>query len=195
MVIMPDLKIGLWNGWLFMSVFILQMLVMMLGDKNVQQRTHIPPEARRNKSEKNVSVIANLIWLVALVYSLFLPFQLTTIWFYVGLTVFVIGLLVLATATMSFMTTPVDELIAKGIYQVSRHPMYLSTFLICMGTGMGTASWIFMLLSVLMAYYFRQEALIEERICLEQYGNDYQEYTKRVPRWIGIPKQGRVSKT
>ena len=186
---MLGLKIGFWNGWLFMSVFILQMLVVMLGDKNVQQRTHIPPEARRSKSERNVSTIANLVWLIALVYSVFLPFQLNTLWFYIGLAIFVIGLLVLAAATMSFMTTPVDELITKGIYRISRHPMYLSTFLICMGTGIATASWIFMLLSMLMAYCFRGEALIEERVCLEQYGRDYQEYTERVPRWIGIPRQ------
>ena len=172
-----------------MSVFILQMLVMMLGDKNVQQRTHIPPEARRNKSERNVSVIANLLWLIALIYSVFLPLQLNTLWFYIGLTVFVIGLIVLSLATMSFMTSPIDELITKGIYQVSRHPMYLSTFLICMGTGIGTASWVFMLLSLLMAYCFRQEALIEERVCLEQYGRDYQEYAERVSRWIGISRQ------
>jgi len=189
---MLDFKIGFWNGWLFMSVFILQMLVMMFGDKSVQQRTHIPPEARRNRSERNVSVIANLVWLIALIYAVFLPIQLNTLWFYIGLTVFVVGLIVLAAATMSFMTTPVDELITKGIYRVSRHPMYLSTFLICMGTGIATASRIFMLLSLLMAYCFRQEALIEERICLEQYGSDYQEYANSVPRWIGFPKQGQV---
>jgi protein-S-isoprenylcysteine O-methyltransferase Ste14 len=173
-----------------MSVFILQMLVMMLGDKKVQQRTHIPPEARRTKSERNVSTTANLVWLIALIYSLFLPFKLHTLWFYIGLIVFVIGLIFLGSATMSFMTTPVDELITKGIYQVSRHPMYLSTFLICIGTGTATASWIFMLMSLLMAYCFRGEALIEERVCLEQYGRDYQEYTNRVPRWIGIPRRG-----
>jgi len=187
---MPELKLGFWNGWLFMSVFILQMLFMMLGDKSVQQRTHIPPEARRSKSERNVSLIANLLWLIALIYSVFLPLQLNTLWFYIGLAIFVIGLIILAAATMSFMITPVDELITKGIYRISRHPMYLSTFLICMGTGIGTVSWVFILLSLLMAYCFRGEALIEERVCLEQFGSDYQEYSKRVPRWIGIPKQG-----
>ena len=84
---MPELKLGFWNGWLFMSVFILQMLVMMLGDKSVQQRTHIPPEARRSKSERNVSLIANLVWLAALIYSLFLPLQVNTLWFFIGLVI------------------------------------------------------------------------------------------------------------
>ena len=188
MSILPTLKIGVWNGWIFMSVFILQMLVIMFADKNVQKRTHIPAEARRNKLERSISIIANIVWLLALIYSVFLPLQINTNWFYIGLAVFIIGLIFLASATLIFMTTPIDELITRGIYQFSRHPMYLSTFFICLGTGIATVSWIFMLLSLLIAFCFQQEALIEERICLEQYGSDYREYKARVPRWLGIPK-------
>ena len=186
MAILSTLKIGIWNGWLFMGVFILQMLVIMFADKKVQKRTHIPPETRRNQFERSVSVIANILWFFALIYSVFLPLQLNTIWFYIGLVVVVIGVIILAAATMSFMTTPVNELITKGIYQFSRHPMYLSTFFICLGTGIATASWIFTLLSLLIAFCFRWEAHIEERICFEQYGNDYREYMDKVPRWFGF---------
>jgi protein-S-isoprenylcysteine O-methyltransferase Ste14 len=185
---MPNLKIGVWNGWLFMSVFILQMSVMMFADKNIQNRTHIPVEARHNKSERSISAIANFIWLLALVYSVFLPLKLENNWFYLGFTVFVIGVMFLAAATLSFMTTPIDELITKGIYQFSRHPMYLSTFFVCLGTGIATMSWLFIFLSLLIAVCFRQEALVEERICLEQYGNEYRKYMDRVPRWLGIPR-------
>jgi protein-S-isoprenylcysteine O-methyltransferase Ste14 len=89
---------------------------------------------------------------------------------------------------MNFITTPVDEIITKGIYRFSRHPMYLSTFFICLGTGLATASWVFTLLSLIIAFCFQQEALIEERICIGQYGDDYREYQARVPRWFGIPR-------
>ena len=171
-----------------MSVFILQMLVIMFADKNIQNRTHIPAEARRNKFERSVSVIANFLWLLALIYSVFLPLNLENYWFYVGFTVFVLGVVFLTAATMIFMTTPIGELIIKGIYRYSRHPMYLSTFFVCLGTGIATTSWIFILLSLLIAVCFRQEALIEERICLEQYGSGYREYMERVPRWLGIPR-------
>jgi len=186
MLAMLNLKIGIWNGWLFMSVFILQMLVIMFADKNIQNRTHIPTEARRNKLERSISVIANIVWLLALIYSVLLPLNLEDNWFYVGFTFFVIGAVFLAAATKSFMITPIDTLITRGVYQYSRHPMYLSTFLICLGTGIATTSWIFILLSLLIAICFRQEALLEERICLEQYGSDYREYMERVPRWLGI---------
>jgi len=171
-----------------MSVFILQMLVIMFADKNVRDRSHIPPEARRNVLERNISVIGNLIWLLALIYSVFLPLQLDTNWFYLGFSVFIIGVIFLSTATLSFVTAPIDELITKGIYQISRHPMYLATFFICLGSGIATASWMFIALSLIVALCFRQEALMEERHCLEQYGGVYEEYMDSVPRWLGLPK-------
>jgi len=188
MLAMLNLKIGIWNGWLFMSVFVLQMLVIMLADKNIQNRTHIPTEARRNKLERSISVIANIVWLSAMIYSVFLPLKLESNWFYVGFTVFVIGAVFLAAATKSFMITPVNKLITEGVYQYSRHPMYLSTSFICLGTGIATMSWIFILLSLLIAICFRQEALLEERTCLEQYGSGYRDYMERVPRWLGVPR-------
>jgi len=30
--------------------------------------------------------------------------------------------------------------------------------------------------------------IVEERFCLEKYGDAYREYMNRTPRWIGIPK-------
>jgi len=183
-----ELKIGLWNGWTFMSVFILQMLVMMFADKNAQQRTQIPPGARRNRFERNINLIANLVWLLALIISIFLPLQLKTGWFAGGLSVFILGVIFLVAASRSFITAPGEAPITSGVYRISRHPMYLATFLISLGTGIATASWTFILLSVLMALCFWQEALIEERICLEQYGSEYWEYMQSVPRWLGVPK-------
>jgi protein-S-isoprenylcysteine O-methyltransferase Ste14 len=186
---MSNLKPGLINGWLFMSVFILQMIGMMFADKQVQERTHIPADANRSKREKSVSIIANGVWLIGLIYSVFLPLRLESFWFYVGLFVFVIGLAFLVLATHSFMTTPIDELITKGIYQLSRHPMYTATFLIFLGTGIAAKDWLFILLSIMIAFCFREEALLEEKICLEQYGNVYWEYMHKVQMWFGIPGQ------
>jgi len=67
--------------------------------------------------------------------------------------------------------------------------MYLSTFFICLGTGIASASWIFIFISIIMALFFYKEMLIEERFCLGKYGNSYKEYSERVPRWIGLPKK------
>ena len=189
MSLIPAFKIGIWNAWIFMSVFLLQMLAIMFVDKRAWERSHIPTEARRNKLERYVGIIANLIWLLALGYSVFLPFQLGTTWFYIGLSVFIIGLTLMALATFNFIATPSDQLITKGAYQFSRHPMYVATFFICLGAGIATGSWLFIFFIIIMALCFYQEALIEERYCLNRYGNVYQEYINRTPGWIGVPKK------
>ena len=189
MFLVPAFKIGIWNAWIFMSVFLLQMLAIMFIDKRVRKRSHIPIEARLNKLERYAGIIGNLIWLLALGYSVFLPLQPGTTWFYIGLSVFIIGLTLLALATFNFVTTPIDQLITKGVYNFSRHPMYLATFFICLGSGIATISWLFIFFSIIMALCFYQEALIEERYCLNKFNNDYQEYINRTPRWIGIPQR------
>ncbi len=169
MFLIPAFKIGIWNAWIFMSIFLLQMLVIMLANKNVKERSHIPKETRQNKLENYIGNIGNFFWLLTLGYSIFLPLQLKTIWFFIGLFIFIIGLTLMVIATYNFIIIPADQLIIQGVYKFSRHPMYLAIFL-----------------SIIMAFCLYQEALIEERYCLNKYGNAYQEYIKRTPRWIGL---------
>lgn len=172
-----------------MSVFLLQMLAIFCVDKCAWERSHLPIEVRRNKLERHAGIISNFVWLLALVYSVFLPLQLGTTWFYIGFSVFIIGLSLLGVATFNFIATPTDQLITKGGYNISRHPMYLATFFICLGSGIAAGSWLFIFFSIIMALCFFQEALIKERYCPDRYGNAYQEYINRTPRWIGIPKK------
>ena len=186
---MPTFKIGILNAWIFMSVFLIQMLVIMFADKRIREKSHVPGDTKRNMRERYGGIIGNFVWLLAMGYSVFLPIQFGAIWFYVGLSVFFIGFVVIAIATFNFITTPAELLITKGIYQFSRHPMYLATFFICLGTGIATVSWLFVLFSIIMASCFYQEALMEERYCLNRYGKAYKEYMNRTPAWIGIPKK------
>ena len=171
-----------------MSVFILQMIIIMFTGKRIRERSHVPSEAKQSSHENYMGVIANFTWLLAIGYSIFLPLLFGTIWFYIGATVFIFGTLLLSFATFSFITAPLDQLIQKGVYAISRHPMYLATFLICLGTGIATASWILTMFSVIIAICLRYEAGIEERYCQKIYRDRYKEYMEKVPRWLGIPK-------
>jgi protein-S-isoprenylcysteine O-methyltransferase Ste14 len=53
--------------------------------------------------------------------------------------------------------------------------------------SIATASWVFLLFTILLiaaSFYF---APVEEQSCLEKYGNAYREYMKRTPKYLGIP--------
>jgi len=116
--------------------------------------------------------------------------QLKTIWFYIGLGVFLSGLAILTVATLNFAATPHNKPITGGLYRYSRHPMYLAIFLIYIGTSLASISWLFFLFTIATVVLMRLEAILEERYCLEKYDNGYREYVNRTPRWIGIPKSG-----
>jgi len=188
MSLIPAFEIGVWNAWIFMSVFLLQWLAVVLAGKKVSQRTGHPPDMKRSKSDQRTGMAATIIWLTATFYSIFLPLQLGAIWFYSGLVVFLFGLIILIVATLNFATAPQDKPITSGLYNYSRHPMYLAMFLIYVGASLATASWLFFLLTIAAVVLIRLEAIVEETYCREKYGSAYREYLDRTSRWIGIPK-------
>ena len=189
MTIFPILKIGIWNAWTFMSIFIIQMIVILFYKKRVRKGSHIPDDERKTSLEKYISFLSNLIWLLALGYSIFLPLLCGTFWFYIGFFTFIFGTLFLSFSTYSFITASANQLIQKGIYKYSRHPMYLATFMIWLGSGIATASWILIILSVMLAICLGHEAGLEERYCQRIYEDHYIKYMDRVPRWFGMPKK------
>ena len=188
MSLVPAFEPGLWNAWIFMSSFILQMLAVMLMSKRVWARSSLPADASRNRTEKRAGIIGNAIWALATIYSIFLPLKLGTLWFFIGFPIFFLGVMILTIATADFAVAPSEEPITQGTYAFSRHPLYLSSFIIYIGTGIATASWLFLLLGLSNIFWVRTEARVEERYCLEKYGDAYRNYMERTPRWLGIPK-------
>ena len=90
--------------------------------------------------------------------------------------------------TISFAATPVDQPVTRGIYRISRHPIYLSGLLLFIGIGIATASWIMLLCAVLWFILFHMVLPSEEQFLLEKYGDSYREYVSHTPRWLGFPK-------
>ena len=186
----PAFEVGLWNAWILMLYFPLHPLIMIVVDKAVgtgeilKKMGDVPYE----RGEKRAFVISVVILLLLSVYSVFLPLKLGTVWFYVGLGIYVVGLVMFLTAIMNVATTPLGQPFTKGMYRYSRHPMYFSGVITYVGVSVTSASWIFLLLSVVTAVLLASGAIAEERGCLETYGDEYREYLNRTPRWIGMPK-------
>jgi protein-S-isoprenylcysteine O-methyltransferase Ste14 len=191
MSLVPAFEIGIWNAWIFMSVFILQMLAVMFSGKGVWQRSGHPADVKKkNNNEKRAGLIGNTIWGLATIYSIFLPLKMGTLWFFIGFPIFFLGVMLLAIATTDFAVATSERPITQGAYAFSRHPMYLASFIIYIGTAIATASWLFLLLGLANIFWVRTEARVEERYCLEKYGDYYRKYMNRTPRWLGIPKAG-----
>jgi len=143
-----------------MSTFLLQWLAVGLAGKKVLQRTGHPTDMKRSKSDRRIGMAATITWLITTIYSIFLPLQLGKIWFYIGLGVFLSGLIILTVATLNFATAPHNKPITGGLYRYSRHPMYLAMFLIYIGTSLASVSWLFFLLTIATVVMTRLEAIL-----------------------------------
>jgi protein-S-isoprenylcysteine O-methyltransferase Ste14 len=56
------------------------------------------------------------------------------------------------------------------------------------GLGITCSSWLYLLLVVVLMILLHANSSAEERFCLCRYGDEYQKYMNRTPRWIGLPK-------
>ena len=191
MSLVPAFQIGVWNAWIFMIWPWVDMLAVRLVGLDVYRRASgLPSEMKTSRQYRVVSYVSMVTEIMAVAYSIFLPLQLGTIWFYAGLAIFLTGLVVLTAATVNFATTAMDVPITRGIYHYSRHPLYLASLLIYFSVGIASASWVFLLVFVVQSVSIRIAAVGEERFCLEKYGEAYREYIDKTPRWLGLPKSG-----
>ena len=186
MTLIPAFEIGIWNAWILMLLLLLPPPILMSIKKGIFRKTE--SNALLSKTEKRLFIFSKLVMLSTFVYSVFLPLELGTLWFYVGLPIYLLGLVMYAVVTINIVSSPVDQPITGGLYRYSRHPMYVASFPVLVGAAVSSASWLFLLLSILFTVSHFINGIAEERRCLEAYGGSYREYMNRTPRWIGIPK-------
>ena len=195
MSLIPEFVLGLWNAWIITVVGFLTMgggLFPMFLINNETMKKRIGESltwSEFSKTQKVVTVVTHLLIMpFTIVYSIFLPLKLGTVWFYVGIPICLLALVMGIMAGVAFATAPLDEPINKGVYRISRHPMYFAGFLEYVGIGIACASWVFVLCAGVWIITWNIGVIEEERICLKMYGDSYREYLNRTPRWIGIPK-------
>ena len=186
MSLIPDFELGLWNAWIFMVPSLVISLLSLLLFK--QKCAPSPEGARLSKPTLLWCLVSKFIYFPSVIYSVFLPLKLGTIWFYVGLPLTLVGFVESIIVLVNWANTPAGEPVTRGLYRYSRHPMYVAEVLLLLGVSIISASWVFLLFPLIIgvgAVYFIK---MEEAQTLGHYGKAYSEYMKRTPRWIGIPK-------
>jgi len=189
MSLIPAFEIGVWNAWIFLLAFLLFETLPVRLWRLVCKREILRNCPRStSESEKRADIIWGIIFFLFFIYSIFLPLKLGTAWFYTGLVIFILGLILSTILAVNIAATPPDVPITTGLYRYSRHPIYLTMILRFVGMGIASASWVFLLFPVSMLIALFVGAGSEERETAEKYGDAYREYINRTPRWIGRPK-------
>lgn len=192
MSLVPAFEIGIWNAWMFVPAFCffhgVAVVVWLLAGYDLKGVLKKASGYPYNDVERRIKRVWFLVFCLLFLYSVFLPLQLGTAWFYAGLAVFLSGLVVYEVAYAAWPDTPPHEPVTRGPYRFSRHPVYMTIFVQLIGVGIASASWVFLLLTAVLIFLWRFLAIAEERFCLEKYGESYLQFMNRTPRWIGMPE-------
>lgn len=113
---------------------------------------------------------------------------------YLGLMIFVIGLVLMLICIISFgirgrgtlsPADPTKKLVISGLYRFSRNPMYIGVMMMLIGESIYFRSYVLGAYALLIFIAFNIFiVLFEEPYLKDKFGSEYNEYVKKVRRWF-----------
>lgn len=181
MNIYPPIRFVLLNGF----VLTLPMLILRFGIPALMKKEalaeldYFPPVQGLEKLALKIYFISNTF----LIFSPLLA-KVESVGTYqiMGWVIYLTGILVLGVSLIDYCRQ--EGLKTSGIYRYSRNPICVGYLLIFVGTALLISSWFHLALTFIYQISVHWLILSEERWCLENFSNKYQEYINRVPRYF-----------
>jgi len=76
------------------------------------------------------------------------------------------------------------RVIREGVFSLVRHPIYLGAILLYLGLLVFSLSVLAAIIWVIIIVFYIHISRYEEKLLLEKFGSDYEEYVKEVPMFI-----------
>jgi protein-S-isoprenylcysteine O-methyltransferase Ste14 len=118
----------------------------------------------------------------------------TGLFAYLAFPLWILGGMILLWSFWNFLAqgrgtpAPIDpprELVATGFYRYVRNPMYVAVLAILLGQFLWSGYWSLLLYALLVFIAFHVFVTYYEEPTLQQkFGAAYEDYLRRVPRWI-----------
>lgn len=182
MEFIPELRIGLFNGWIFLAFYlVIFLIVMSTCSKEVRKRLY--DRKGWTQTQITFTVIGKVFSFVNIIMILFAPLKMG-IPFIVGVILYSTGLISLVVSVINYRNSPLGEPITTGLYKVSRNPQMISLYILFAGIILVIGSWInliFLGISISCSHF---SILGEEKRLTEQYRESYVTYKRRVPRYF-----------
>jgi len=181
----PALQIGWLNGWtLVCSLYLIYGAFLMTIPKDVRARLFYYDRSRWSRNQRAFYFIGRASVLFYLVLITLTPLRTGTSVFIAGVILFALGLIGFIFALSNFKNMLPNQPATEGLYRISRHPQVLMLFISSVGVCIAIGSWLALLILIISKFFGHFRTLAEEEACLEQYGDTYSAYMKRVPRYF-----------
>lgn len=156
-------------------------LLSILDKEALKRAAFFAPLIGNEKAAYWFYQISNIL---IFVYLCFLKITTDPYWFYVGLVIYGLGVLLCLVSVLNFAKPAENGINLNGIYQISRNPMYVAYFIYFLGCVLLTQSLI--LLTILLVFQISAHWIIlsEERWCIKKFGEEYINYLNKVRRYI-----------
>lgn len=156
-------------------------LLSLLNKEGLIRAAFFTPLTGKEKAAYWFYQISNVL---IFVYLFFLKITITSYWGYAGLATYGLGILLCFTSILDFAKPAENGINLKGLYRISRNPMYVAYFIYFLGCVLLTQS--LLLLTILMVFQISAHWIIlsEERWCITKFGEEYKNYMNEVRRYI-----------
>ena len=183
MQLMPAIRLGWLNGWLMLAaLYAVFGVLMLVFPREVVARLYALP--RFTRRQRAVWLAGRVFTLGCLALIILTPLKIGQGVFVAGSAVFALGFAGMMIALTDYRRTPPDQPVTRGFYRLSRNPQWLALATMLLGTSIAIGSWAAVILLLVATGFYHLRILGEERRCLEQYGEAYREYMRRVPRYL-----------
>ena len=179
---MTVLGFELGNGWIITAfIAIISYGPMVFGGEASKRLVNFSFSSTRGKVLSAVMMVLFLLWLI---YPFFLRIRVGTAAFYIGSGLLALGSVCSVISFINYFSTPLDQTIEKGMYRISRNPIYVFTTLMFVGMALTLHSWVIGI-SLVMNLIMQHFIILEEEVyCENTYGDSYRMFKARVPRYL-----------
>lgn len=136
------------------------------------------------KNKRSYYVVYQISQGLLLILPFFNHIQFSTWLEYLGVFFYGIGLAIIGLSIYSFTQSNATGFSQTGIYQFSRHPMYVGYYSFYLGLGLMMSSFLYLVVLMIFQICTHQIILAEEKWCLETFGTLYSTYMKKVRRYL-----------
>lgn len=188
------------NPWLAKALIVLASVVMVIIRAPHGRRSRHIKTVKNWKGRLETSLLAlawlgflfPLLWIVSPILA-FADYPLRPIPFASGILCFAVGLWIFYRShadlgtnwSITLETRENHQLVTEGVYRRVRHPMYLALLLYSLGQALAIPNWVAgPSYGVAFVLLFALRVGVEERMMLEEFGEDYEAYMARTQRLV-----------
>lgn len=187
MQLFPQHTLGIVGLWWYPLIYgLVTILVMKTISKDKKRKILTFPRQKKDIMGFILGLASFIFGKGLILYSIFIPIKPLTINFYIGTVIYLIGLISSVYAMWTFSKADLRKPVTQGIYKVSRHPMQVMSFVMWIGIGIVSGTWIVIICALLFAIVSYPSLVAQEQYCVNKYGNRYKEYMKTTRRYFGV---------